>query len=275
MSIDLHMHSTASDGAMSPSELVDFVHAQGVSIMALTDHDTVHGVKEAQTRAKALGIRLITGVEITALWSEMDVHIVGLGVDIEHSEFLAFLDGQGERRDRRAKTMGERLHALGCENAYEKAYALAGTAFISRSHFATVLLDEGLVESRNQAFKKYLGNHGPAYVKADWPSLQATVDWIHRAGGVAIIAHPGRYSYTSDAHKEALVSEFKALGGDGIEVTSGSQSPSHTEYYRSRALAYDLYASTGSDFHRLEGMRPTPGAQEPLPLGLKSILEIL
>lgn len=278
MIIDLHMHSTASDGVYKPEALVDFVVRQmGVDVMALTDHDTVAGVAAAAKAAAGLGVRFIPGIEISSLWGSTCIHIVGLGVDIENAELLETTTSQCAKRDRRAIEIGRRLETLGYPGMFEAALKKTHTEMnISRLHFAKSLVEIGAVKNVQEAFDKYLSSGRPAYVAASWSSVAQTVELIHRVGGVAVLAHPGRYKFRNDWELDSLVEGFVEAGGEGIEVISGSQSPKFTPKCLAWAHRYHLLASTGSDFHSCDGIRPLPGTQGQLtPEMPPSILTLL
>lgn len=275
--IDLHMHSTASDGVMTPERLVNFVNKERrVNVMALTDHDTVGGVCAAERAAAGLGVRFIPGIEISSMWGSTCIHIVGLGVDVHNAELLETTAAQCAKRDSRAVEMGRRLEELGFPGMFEAACAKSHTAMnISRLHFALSLVEIGAVKNVQAAFDKYLGKDRPAYVAAAWGSVADAVELIHRAGGAAVLAHPGRYHFKNDWELDSLVEGFATAGGEGIEVVSGSQNPSFTPRCLAWAAEYNFYCSTGSDFHSRDGMRPEPGAQGQLPKGVHSILDIV
>lgn len=275
--MDLHMHSSASDGTLSPEHLVDYVvHECGVTVMALTDHDTVAGVQTAQLAAESLGVHFIPGIEVSSLWGQMCIHIVGLGVDIHNAELLETTAVQCTKRDRRAIAIGQKLEELGFAGMFEAARAKSYTAMnISRLHFALSLVEAGAVDNLQQAFDKYLSLGKPAYVPAGWGSVAETVALIHRAGGIAVLAHPGRYKFKNDWELDSLVEGFVQAGGEGIEVISGSQSSRFTPRCLQWARRYHLCASTGSDFHSQDGVRPVPGAQGQLPEGITTVLSLL
>lgn len=263
---------------MKPESLVDFViRDRGVDVMALTDHDTVAGVEAAQKAAAGLGARFIPGIEISSLWGSTCIHIVGLGVDIHNAELLETTTSLCAKRDRRAIEIGRRLEALGFPGMFEAALKKTHTQMnISRLHFAKSLVDIGAVKDVNEAFDKYLGANRPAYVAASWNSVAEAVALIHRAGGVAVLAHPGRYKFKNDWELDSLVEGFVESGGEGIEVISGSQSPKFTPRCLAWARQYRLLASTGSDFHSCDGIRPLPGTQGQLtPEMPPSILTLL
>lgn len=245
---DLHNHSTASDGELAPAALVAYAAASGVEVLALTDHDATAGLAEARLAAAAAGIGFIDGVEISVNWHKYLVHIVGLGFDPEHTELQRGLAGLRQMRMERAEEMGRRLEKLGFTGALAGAQALANGGVLSRTHFARFLLDQGYVKTLQGAFDRYIGQGKPGYVGSDWATLAQAVSWITAAGGQAVIAHPGRYHMTATKLR-ALIEEFKALGGIGIEVVSGSQDSVHTRHMAELAQRHELYASRGTDYH--------------------------
>lgn len=273
MLIDLHTHSTASDGALSPSELVAFAYECGVRTLALTDHDTVEGVAEAADAAETVGLRFIPGIEISTMWGGVCVHIVGLGVNTENPALISKTRELCQLRNSRASRIAERFSQLGIEGMLEAVLELAGNEKnISRLHFARALIAKGIVNNEQRAFDQYLSEGGKAYVPAPWGTVAEAVELIHSAGGLAVIAHPGRYKFKQPWQTDALVQDFVRAGGEGIEVVSGSQSPSYTQQGVIFATQYHLLASLGSDFHRIDGIRPKPGEQGQLPDGLTSVL---
>jgi 3',5'-nucleoside bisphosphate phosphatase len=249
VSFDLHSHSTASDGVLAPHELVARAAARGVSALALTDHDTVQGVAEAQAAAQVAGIRLVNGVEISVSWLGRTVHIVGLNVDTDNAPLLAGLAMVRSGRVARARTMADSLAAVGIGAAFEGAAVYAtNLEMIGRTHFARFLVNSGRVGSMPSVFKRFLVPGKPGYVKHEWASLSEAVGWIVGAGGEAVIAHPGRYDMGRVRMNE-LLGEFRALGGTAIEVVCGSHTTGHVPVFADYAAAFGLKASTGSDFH--------------------------
>lgn len=273
--IDLHMHTTASDGTLSPSSLMELCYECGVSIAAVTDHDTTAGLDEARAAAKAKGIYFVPGVEMSCTWGEKTIHVVGLGLSEDRDELEELMLSTRTKRDARADVIAERLEAFGFHNMVEKALRFAqGRSTLARPHFARALAAEGDVANAQEAFDKYLGDGKPCYVATTWPSLAQVVAAINLAKGFAVLAHPGRYKFTNDWQLDALVKAFVDAGGQGIEVTSGSQPRSFTDRCLAWSKQYRLYASTGSDFHTMSGKRPLPGAQGALPPGAESILSV-
>ena len=267
MIFDLHSHSTASDGLLSPRELIRRAAGQGVHTLALTDHDEVSGLAEAGVEAAAVGVRLIAGVEISTSWSNRTIHVVGLRVDTRHPTLTAGLADNRAGRDERARRIGAALAKTGIGGAYEGAYALAGNkALVSRTHFARFLVERGHVKDVKTVFKKFLVKGKPGYVEHRWAGLADAVTWIRAAGGVAVLAHPGRYDIGS-GKLDLLIEEFKAAGGAALEVVSGSHHPAQLPQFADLAVRHGLLASDGSDFHAPgEGGREL-GRLAPLPAG--------
>ena len=246
---DLHCHSTASDGVLTPAALVARAHEQGVDVLALTDHDDVRGQAEAARAAAALGLRYIYGVEISVTWSGHTLHVVGLGINPEHPKLLAGLAANRAGRAERASRMDEALARVGIPGALAGAYAYAvNPDLIGRTHFARFLVEEGYVKDVKTVFKKYLVKGKPGYVHHEWASLSEAVQWIHAAGGQAVLAHPGRLSVGRDKMR-VLLAEFRDLGGEAIEVVTGSHTPEQVPLFAGLAQEFGLYASCGSDFH--------------------------
>jgi len=247
--IDLHSHSTASDGVLSPRELIRRAAEQGVNTLALTDHDEVSGLAEAAEEATAVGVRLVAGVEISTSWSNRTIHVVGLRIDVRHPTLTTGLAGNRAGRDDRARRIGAALAKTGIGGAYEGAYALAGNkTLVSRTHFARFLVEAGHVKDVKTVFKKFLVKGKPGYVEHRWADLADAVTWIRAAGGVAVLAHPGRYDLGS-AKLDLLIEEFKVAGGAALEVVSGSHHPAQLAQFADLAVRHGLLASAGSDFH--------------------------
>lgn len=276
MTIDLHMHSTASDGTLSPTELIRFAAECGCNTVALTDHDTAAGVSEARSEAHRLGIRFIAGIEVSSLWGGRSIHVVGLGIDDTNPVLTRKVREFEVSRTRRAAQIAEKLAALGIAGMLEKATAFAENKLnVSRVHFALALLEAGAVKNQQEAFDRYLGDGKPAYIMATWPTVAEAVDLIHTAGGIAVMAHPGRYHFKNDWTVDELMKDFAAAGGEAVEVISGSQQPDFTPRCLAWAREYKLLVSTGSDFHSKTGTRPMPGTQGQLPAGYTSVLSKL
>lgn len=267
---DLHCHSTASDGTLQPAALVRLAAAAGVQVLALTDHDTTSGISEAQRAAKTAGICLVAGVEISVTWSGQTVHIVGLRVDQENDTLQQGLQGLRDFRDGRAREMGRRLEKAGFADAYADALALSNGILISRTHFARMLVARGAVKDERAVFKHYLVQGKTGYVPGDWASLEAAVGWIHSAGGQAVIAHPARYKMTRSKLR-SLIGEFRELGGEALEVVSGSHSRDDYLRIAKHAADFGLMASAGSDFHSPENPWISLGRLPQLPAGCRPI----
>lgn len=275
MRIDLHVHSSASDGVFSPAEVVRKAHANGVEVMALTDHDTVSGLKEARKEAEKLGMRFIDGVELSVSWGGRTIHVVSLGPK-KFEPYRELSEKLSKQRDLRARTIASKFDAMGIYNTYEQALDLAGNGLnLSRRHFALALVQRGTVGTEDEAFEKYLRDEGPAFVKTQWMTLSEAMGFIRETEGVAVVAHPGRYNFAAPLTTIDLLEEFKALGGDAIEVTTGSHFEAENERYTRVALNMGFLASTGSDFHGCKPGRPEPGLQEPLPDYLPTVLDLL
>ncbi len=246
--VDLHTHSTASDGELAPAQLVAEAAAAGVSALALTDHDSVAGLAEARRASAELGLELINGVEVSSRWSNMDIHVVGLGVDPADERFQGRLQSQMERRLERARLMSHKLDKLGYPGMFEAAARQAPQNIPARPHFADALVKAGACRDRKQAFQRYLAQAKPAYVKTDWPDLMEAVRWIREAGGVAVLAHPGRYKLTR-TKLDRLVKAFAEAGGQALEVSVATHGPEMVKQLADLAVKYELYASQGSDYH--------------------------
>lgn len=245
---DLHCHSTASDGVLSPADLVTRAHTKGVTHLALTDHDTVGGLAEAAAVAAELGLQLINGIEISSQWQGINIHIVGLNIDIKASSLATLIESQHRARAERAEEIARRLAKLGFENCLQGAARYAGGDLLGRPHFARYLVEIGAVSSVNQAFKKYLGNGKAGDVKQGWPEFEQVIQAIKEAGGIAVLAHPLRYGLTITKLRR-LLEYFVKHGGQGLEVVSGQQSSNETETLVGLGERFSLYASCGSDFH--------------------------
>lgn len=245
--VDLHLHTTASDGVLSPDALIACVADAGVGLCAVTDHDTVDGLAGATRAAERHCVTLIPGVELSASWNGRTLHVLGLGVDPEQPALAAWLAGLGELRAGRARTIAARLDRHGAPGA-EVLAALAGTRLITRTHFARELVRLGAARDLDSAFKQWLARGRPGHVGAVWPELGATIAAIRDAGGVAVLAHPLRYALSA-GQRRTLVRDFAATGGQALEVGCGGQNPSHTETAVGLCLRAGLEGSVGSDCH--------------------------
>jgi len=250
LNADLHCHSVISDGTLTPEKLAERAKANGVHLWALTDHDELGGQSRAREAASALKIDYLSGVEISVTWMGETVHIVGLGIDAENAGIIEGLRSTREGRGNRAQLMAEQLAKVGIEGAYEGALHFAGNHdLISRTHFARFLVEQGVCRNTEQVFKNYLIEGKPGYIPHQWASLDNAVKWIKAAGGVAVIAHPGRYSRLSAMQMDELYKHFKDLGGMAIEVITGSHTPDQYKIFAKIAQQYGFLASRGSDFH--------------------------
>jgi predicted metal-dependent phosphoesterase TrpH len=248
LAIDLHTHSCRSDGSLTPSELVQRASASGLQVLALTDHDTIAGLDEAQGAADAAGIRLVPGVEISAAWRGQAIHILGLWIDPAASQLRARLDAQAERRRVRMRAICARLAKLGLPGADLLAAVEAAPGLPTRAHLAEAMRAGGHVDRTDDAFRKYLGKGKPAHLAAEWPALGEVVGWIREAGGVASLAHPARYALSGGARRQ-LLADFVAAGGGALEVVAGANGAQHVEASAVLAVKFGLLGSIGSDFH--------------------------
>ena len=250
MRVDLHSHSTASDGRLTPAELVRRAVAQRVDVLALTDHDTVAGLGEAEATiaAENLPVQLIHGIELSTSWDALEIHVVGLHINAESAELMATIASQESARVARGIEMGRRLAKQRIEGAYEGALALANGASLTRAHFARYLLEAGHCANLQKAFDHYIGRGGKAYVPHQWMSIAEAIQVIHAAGGLAVLAHPGRYKLSTKWLKR-LLQLFKEAGGDAMEVSLPQQSPQERANLGLWCREHQLLASVGSDFH--------------------------
>ena len=268
---DLHNHSTASDGLLTPTQLIELGARHGAHAMALTDHDTLDGLEEAAAAARRVGMRFVEGVEISVTWGETTVHVVGLGVDPGSAVLAEGLRSISDGRLGRARRMAEALDRLGLPGTLEAALALAGDEKrLSRTHFARHLAETGAVKDTQRAFDKYLGKGKPAFVQHRWARLEDAVGWIVGSGGIAVLAHPGRYGL-KPLGRATLLEEFKRLGGEAIEVVTGSHRPEEYATWRRVAEEYGFLASRGSDFHGPGESPVEPGRLPPLPASLEPV----
>ena len=249
LNADLHCHSVISDGTLTPEVLAERAKANGVNLWALTDHDELGGQQRAKAAASALNLDYLAGVEISVTWMGQTIHIVGLGIDADHVGIIEGLRRTRDGRGNRAKLMGEQLLKVGIPGAYEGALHYAGNhELISRTHFARFLVEQGVCKDTEHVFKNYLVEDKHGYVPHMWAKLDDAVAWIKAAGGVAVIAHPGRYNFNA-MQMDELYKHFKDIGGLGIEVITGSHSPDQYLTFGKIAQQYGFLASRGSDFH--------------------------
>lgn len=275
LNADLHCHSTVSDGTLTPEALAARAKANGVDLWALTDHDEVGGQQRALNAARALALPYLTGTEISVSFCDLTVHIVGLGFDHANAALLQGLHRTRSGRSERAQEMAEQLRRVGIPGAFEGALKyVSNPELISRAHFARYLVEAGVCKDVQEVFRKYLTDGKPGFVPHRWASLRDAVRWIVEAGGVAVIAHPARYNH-GPTQEYALFSEFKAHGGQAVEVLTGSHSSAEAAQYAEMALEFGLAASRGSDFHGPGESHCDLGALPPLDARLRPVWELL
>lgn len=249
MNFDLHCHSNVSDGALPPAAVARRAARAGVEVWALTDHDQLGGLAEARVAAHAEGMRFVDGVEISVTWRGSTIHIVGLRIDPAHQALAAALERVRGGRIERARQMARELEEAGIAGAFEGAMRHAEhPEMIARTHFARYLAEAGVVSDLREAFRRFLVPGKPGYVPQQWAALADAVRWILAAGGQAVLAHPGRYGLSAGA-LDALLAEFRAAGGEAIEVVTGSHSPEQMRLFGALAAKHQFAASRGSDFH--------------------------
>lgn len=250
MKIDLHSHTTASDGRFTPKALIDRAVEFEVAVLAITDHDTIAGLASAQQHIQenSLPLQLIAGIEISTVWQNKDIHIVGLNIDTDNAELLTLIAQQQERRVERSKLIAHRLSKALDTPVYDEVAEIAAGAPITRSHFAKWLVEKKYCKNVQQVFKKYLTRNNPGYVPPSWCSIEDAVEAIHCAGGQAVLAHPGRYQLTAKWTKR-LISAFVEAGGDAMEVALPQQAQQERRNLADYAIQYNILASQGSDFH--------------------------
>ncbi|MFN7571192.1 MAG: 3',5'-nucleoside bisphosphate phosphatase [Betaproteobacteria bacterium] len=265
LNADLHAHSTVSDGTLAPAALVRRAAARGVELFALTDHDEVGGLAEAQAAACEVGLALWPGVEISVSFGDQTVHIVGLGIDAANEELIAGLRRVRSGRRERAQAMADGLAAAGIAGAFDGALKYVGNPeLISRTHFARYLVEAGVCSSTNEVFTRFLVPGKPGYVEHGWARLAEAVRWIVGAGGVAVLAHPARYRLTA-TEQWALFSEFKEAGGAAIEIAVGAHGADELRRYAQVAREFGFEGSRGSDFHSPVESNTDLGAAPALP----------
>ena len=269
--VDLHCHSTISDGALEPGDVVGRAAAHGVHLLALTDHDETGGLEAARDAARTAGIGFVDGVEISVTWRAVTVHVVGLRIDPTAPGLVAGLASVRSGRVGRAKRIGEELSAAGIAGAYEGAMQYArNPGLIGRTHFARYLAEVGVVPDTKSAFKRYLVPGKPGYVRHEWIDLPTALGWIRTAGGQAVLAHPGRYGLSAGALDD-LLKDFRTAGGVALEVVTGSHSPDQYAMFAALADKYGFLASRGSDFHAPGAGSADFGRLPPLAVGLKPV----
>jgi len=271
LNVDLHCHSIISDGTLAPAALAARAKANGVDVWALTDHDEVSGIGEARAAARGLDLRFVAGVEISITWAGQTVHIVGLGIDEHCAALTQGLAGIRDGRTARGQAIAAQLADVGIHDAFAGALKYADNAkLIGRTHFARYIVELGLVGNISDVFRHFLVAGKPGYLPHRWASLEQSVSWIRAAGGRAVIAHPGRYQLEPLAF-DALLDTFVQLGGEGIEVVTGSHTPDQYGLYAKVAKQSGLLASRGSDFHGPAESRADLGSLPPLPAGVTPV----
>ena len=275
LNADLHCHSVVSDGTLTPEDLAARAKANGVELWSLTDHDEIGGQHRAAAAARSQGMAYLTGTEISVTFAGNTVHIVGLGFDPDNAALAQGLAATRAGRGERAQEMAAQLAQVGIHGAYEGALKFVGNPeLISRTHFARFLVETQVCRDTNEVFRKYLTEGKPGYVPHRWATLGDTVRWINEAGGLAVIAHPARYKFTAN-EEYALFSEFKAHGGAGVEVVTGSHTAAEYVTYAVMSEEFGLAASRGSDFHSPDESHTDLGTLPYLPGHLTPIWETL
>ena len=275
LNADLHCHSVVSDGTLTPEDLAARAKANGVELWSLTDHDEIGGQHRAAAAARSQGMAYLTGTEISVTFAGNTVHIVGLGFDPDNTALAQGLAATRAGRGERAQEMAAQLAQVGIHGAYEGALKFVGNPeLISRTHFARFLVETQVCRDTNEVFRKYLTEGKPGYVPHRWATLGDAVRWINEAGGLAVIAHPARYKFTAN-EEYALFSEFKAHGGAGVEVVTGSHTAAEYVTYATMAEEFGLAASRGSDFHSPDESHTDLGTLPYLPGHLTPIWETL
>ncbi len=275
LNADLHCHSVVSDGTLAPEALAARAAANGVELWSLTDHDEIGGQHRALAAAHAQGMAYLTGTEISVTFAGQTVHIVGLGFDPDDTQLAQGLAATRGGRGARAQDMAEQLARVGIHGAYEGALRYVGNPeLISRTHFARFLVETGACRDTSEVFRKYLTEGKPGFVPHRWAKLSDAVRWITEAGGLAVVAHPARYGYTAN-EEYALFTEFKAHGGRGVEVVTGSHTQAEALRYAETAQEFGLAASRGSDFHSPDESHTDLGKLPYLPGQLTPVWELL
>ena len=264
MKVDLHNHSYFSDGVFSPSEVVRLAHEADCDLFALTDHDTTNGFIEAKQMADELSVNLVSGVEISAIWRNMTIHIVGLGIDIDNDILQKGLNYNQRLRKERAEKISLGLRRVGVRDALKKTQDLSKTDMITRTHFAQMLIQEGYCKDMKSVFRRFLTGKKPGASHVEWRSFDEVVRWIHAAGGLAVIAHPFRYRMTQTKIKNMLI-DFKEVLGDGIEVVTATSTDDEITLSNQWAKEYKLLSSCGSDYHGWPNQRIQIGSLRDLP----------
>ena len=246
MNVDLHCHTNLSDGSLAPKELLKLAIEREIDVLAITDHDNIDCYSQIAPPTDEL--TLISGIEFSTTWRNIGVHIVGLNMDLNNAELLEGIEFQTLARQKRAQLIDEKLNKLGIKGSLEGAKRFCSGQQVGRPHFAQYLVEIGAVSNFQQAFKRYLGAGKAGDIKQQWASLEEVINWIRGAGGVAVLAHPTKYKMTR-TKLCLLLEDFIELGGEAMEVISGSQTVSETQSMARLCKQYNLLASRGSDFH--------------------------
>jgi len=274
MKIDLHTHSYYSDGVLSPKEIVEKAVNAKCDFLSLTDHDSTEGLLEASEYSRCFNLGFINGVEVSAKFNSQTIHIVGLGINPKEKTLIEGLKKNNTFRIDRAKKISEGLFEAGIEKAYEKARAISKTDYITRTHFAQMLIQEKICPNMSSVFKKYMTGRKPGSVKGEWGSSEEVIHWIHKAGGLAILAHPLRYKMTLTKLKK-LVNSLKALGLDGIEIVNSFSRFEDIEVAKMIADKNELLYSSGSDYHGWPNQTIELGVTPEYDFGKKSVMNYL
>ncbi|MBS0359461.1 MAG: PHP domain-containing protein [Proteobacteria bacterium] len=261
---DLHSHSIYSDGELTPTALVHAAIEAGIQVFSLTDHDTLNGYPEALAAAKESSLILIPGVEISCRWRHSDIHVIGLRVDPANTLLQAGLERQQQQRIERGRLIGKNLENIGIPHAHVGACSIAGSEIVGRPHFAKFMVQQKIVPDIQTAFKKYLVKGKPGYAPMAWCDMTEAVQWIHAAGGQAVMAHPARYKLTSKRLR-LLLQNFKSAGGVAMEIVTANHTPDDVQRMALLSQQCELLASVGSDFHGPTMGRARLGFLSPLP----------
>ena len=268
---DLHCHSTHSDGLLAPAEVVRRAAARGVDVLALTDHDEVAGLPEALEAARGTSLTLVPGSELSVSWNDVTIHVVALRIDPTNAQLVAGLAAIRSGRETRGQRIAEALQGAGISGAWEGALRhVTNERLVSRTHFARFLVEAGHARDVKDVFSRYLTPGLPGYVSHDWATLADAIDWIHAAGGDAVLAHPGRYKVTPSELTQ-LIADFRSAGGDAIEVLSPSHSAAQVTQFASLARVHGLRGSMGSDYHGPGESLLDLGDLPPLPAGVTPV----
>lgn len=275
---DLHCHSNISDGTLTPTELVHRAAERGVKVLALTDHDDVDGLDEARAAAAQHGMDFVNGVEISVSWRKHTLHIVGLGIDPSYPPLMQGLQQVRSGRGERAQKMADELAKIGIGGVLQGAYRFTNNPnMIGRTHFARYLVESGHCKDVKSVFNRYLANGKPGYVPHQWANLQDAISWIVGSGGIAVLAHPGRYMVGRHSMGQKtmheLLQEFVELGGQSLEVVTGSHTPEQYAEFARYAAEFELTCSCGSDFHGPGESYRDMGKLPDLPLGCRPVWE--